>query len=182
MNGISSDCNTTMAATLKFDAILSTVQSSNLNFHVEISPFSAVIHLKKSLIVNKLGIPQIPPPSNSLLLEQQKSYNFVLAQRIVFLENAANSLKSDYENALLDCQEAHKTISKLKEDLENACAVKENKDEAASKIKIYAMEEELRFKTKQIKTLDNKNGNLMVEIKASQKCVGNYRDYIDNEC
>ena len=84
MNGISSDYDATMAATLKFDAILSTVQSSNLNFQLKISPFSAVIHLKKSLIVNKLGIPQIPPPENSLLLEQQKSYNFILAQRIVF--------------------------------------------------------------------------------------------------
>ena len=69
MNGIRSDYDATMAATLKFDAILSTVQSSNFNFHVEISPFSAVIHLKKPLIVDELGIPQIPPPENSLLLE-----------------------------------------------------------------------------------------------------------------
>ena len=57
-----------MATDVQFDAILSTVQSSNLNFHIEISPFSAVIHLKKSLIVMKLGISQLLLQENSMLL------------------------------------------------------------------------------------------------------------------
>ena len=107
MDGTNSDYDSTMAAALKFDAILTTVQSSNLNFHVEISPFSAKIHLKKSLIVNKFRIPQIPPPPTSLLLEQQKSYNLVLTNRILFLENSVNKIKSEYKSALLDSEEAH---------------------------------------------------------------------------
>ena len=110
MNGINSDCNSTMAAAVKFDAILTSVQSSNLNFHVEVSPFSAVIHLKKTLIVNKLGVTQIPPPPDSFLLEQQKSYNFALTQRIVLLENTINSVNSKYKKVLFDCAEANNTI------------------------------------------------------------------------
>ena len=43
---VNSDVYTTIAATLKFDEILRTVQSSNLNFRVEMSPFSAIIHMK----------------------------------------------------------------------------------------------------------------------------------------
>ena len=44
------------------------------------------IIMPQSLIVNKLGISQLPPEENSMLLEQQKPYNFVLAQRIKFIE------------------------------------------------------------------------------------------------
>ena len=186
MDGISSDYNATMAATLKFDAILSTVQSSNLNFHVEISPFSAVIHLKKSLIVNKLGIPQIPPPDIALLLEQQKSYNFVLAQRIVFLENVGSSMKSDYENALMDCTEANKTISKLKEDLEIALSVKheavsvktkeieENKADEAHKAVLEMLESKVVFLENQLveKEKDAEKAlELQKKYKTEMKCL-----------
>jgi predicted RNase H-like nuclease (RuvC/YqgF family) len=85
-------------------------------------------------------------------------------------------IQSDYENALLDCTEAHQTNSKLKEDLENALAVKDSKDEAVSKIKTNAMEEKLIDKSTQIETLERENGNLVSEIEASQKCAKDYRD------
>ena len=51
---------TAMAAIMKFDEILRTIQSSNLNFHLEISPFSAIIHMKKTLITNKFEISLLP--------------------------------------------------------------------------------------------------------------------------
>ena len=89
-----------MAATLKFEEILRTIQSSNLNFHLEISPFSAIIHMKKSLITNKFGISLFPPPASSVLLAQKKSQNLVLSQRMDFLENEISALKCDYEKAL----------------------------------------------------------------------------------
>ena len=175
MNGTNSDYDSTMAAALKFYAILTTVQSSNLNFHVEISPFSAKIHLKKSLIVNKFRIPQIPPPPKSLLLEQQKSYGLVLTQRIVFLENSVNKIKGDYESVLLDTEEAHKTIAKLTKALEIVHA-KEEKDEAASEIKIRAMEKDLIGKSELIETLEKENSDHMVKIKTTKKSVKIERD------
>ena len=137
MNSINSDYNSKMEAAMKFDAILTTVQTSNLNFHVEMSPFSAVIHLKKSLIVNQLGVSQIPPPPDSWLLEQQKSLSSLLAQRLVILENMNNTIKSDYEIALRDCAEANSNNSKPRQDLESAIA--ETKKSVLLCIENYAM-------------------------------------------
>ena len=55
---INSDLN--MFASKAFDDILNTIKNSNLNFHLQQSPFSAVISLKKSLICDKFGSPLLP--------------------------------------------------------------------------------------------------------------------------
>ena len=54
---------------LSFEANLKEVQTSNLKFRIEMSPFSAVIYLKKTFITNKLGNPVNPPPPNSLFIQ-----------------------------------------------------------------------------------------------------------------
>ena len=41
------DSDSTMAATLAFETIIEQVKLSNLNFHLQLFPFSAVISLKK---------------------------------------------------------------------------------------------------------------------------------------
>ena len=51
-----------MTASETFENLLKQVQSSYLNFKIELSPFSAIIHLKKSYIKNQQGIPLLPPP------------------------------------------------------------------------------------------------------------------------
>ena len=53
-----SDLNPTMLAT--FDNIIKQILSSNLNFQIQISPFSANISLKKTPIKDKLGAPMNP--------------------------------------------------------------------------------------------------------------------------
>ena len=58
--------------------------------------------MKKSLITNKFGISLFPPPANSVLLDQEKSQNKVIFQRIDFFENKISDLKVDYEKALVD--------------------------------------------------------------------------------
>ena len=45
----------TMAASEMFDIILSQIQRSSLNFRLQVSPYSAVISLKKSLVKDKFG-------------------------------------------------------------------------------------------------------------------------------
>ena len=49
----------TMVASNVFDSIIYQIQQSSLNFHLQVSPFSAVISLKKSLATDKLGIPLV---------------------------------------------------------------------------------------------------------------------------
>ena len=136
-NATSDSDTTTMAATLAFEAILSQVQTSNLNFRIELSPFSAVINIKKSLIRNKHGILATPPPPNLVVLQRVNSENLVLSHIIVQLENIIESIKGDYENAVTDCEKSYKMIAKLENELEMARAnVAEIKEELDVKVKL----------------------------------------------
>ena len=175
---VNSDVYTTMAATLKFDEILRTVQSSNLNFRVEMSPFSAIIHMKKSLVTNKIGTSLFPPPALSILLQQEKSQNIVLSQRIDFLENKISALKSDYEKALFDQKVALEKVVKLETELKpdksatTATVKTEPKNEnmimnAEMKEEIIQLKEEKKYlecclneTIEQISNLDANNKNL----------------------
>ena len=49
-----------MLASNTFDFILEQIKKSSLNFQIQLSPFSAYISLKKSLVTDKSGVPQLP--------------------------------------------------------------------------------------------------------------------------
>ena len=55
-----SDLKPTMLAKTAFDKILEEIQSSHLNFQLQMSPFSASIFIKKSFIKDKLGNMLLP--------------------------------------------------------------------------------------------------------------------------
>ena len=55
-----SDEDPFMAAKKAFDHILEQIRSSNLNFQLQLSTFSASIYLKKSLVKDKIVNPQFP--------------------------------------------------------------------------------------------------------------------------
>ena len=57
---INSDLDLTMLATKSFHHIIDEVQSSCLNYQLQISPFSAVISLKKSVLRDISGKPLLP--------------------------------------------------------------------------------------------------------------------------
>ena len=59
-----SDISAAMIASQTFDGILQRIQKSNLNFVPQVSPFSANISLKKSLVTRKDGTLCLPPDSN----------------------------------------------------------------------------------------------------------------------
>ena len=67
----------------------------NFYFWLEQSPFSAVIHLKKSVIINRSGTPLIPPPPLSVQLLQVQSDNYKQAKKIIKLESIMKSFKSN---------------------------------------------------------------------------------------
>ena len=54
------DSDLTMLANDKFEEILSSIRNSNLNYSIQVSPFSATISLRKSLIKDKNGLVIIP--------------------------------------------------------------------------------------------------------------------------
>ena len=51
-----SDLNPTMVASRTFHSIIQQIQSSNLNFQLQLSPFSANLSLKKSPLKDKFGV------------------------------------------------------------------------------------------------------------------------------
>ena len=70
--------------------------------------------------MNKFGISLFPPPAHSVLLEQEKSQNLVLSQKIVFLETEISDIKRDYEEALLGRNEALESVANLDDELKAA--------------------------------------------------------------
>ena len=54
------DSDFTMIAVNSFNAIVSQVQNSGLNYQLQMSPFSAFISLKKSLVRDMSGCPILP--------------------------------------------------------------------------------------------------------------------------
>ena len=88
-----------MVATKTFEDILNTIKNSNLNFHLQLSPFSAKISLKKSLVCDKFGSPLLPNlvDDGKPLIER----NHQLELEIVQLESRYESLAQQYNSACL---------------------------------------------------------------------------------
>ena len=124
-----SDEDPTMAAKRTFDNILTQILSSNLNFHLQISPFSANISLKKSPKKDKSGAPCAPVLPSPTLPACPSPTLAAFAAENLKLEDDLAILKSDYKNAVEDSKAAHLRIKFL----ESQSIVKLEKDEGLHK-------------------------------------------------
>ena len=115
-----------MIAENTFDYILSQVQNSSLNFQLQLSPFSAYISLKKSLVKDKLGKPLLPR-LNSQELELKydslkRDYNAV-CQTIQNFNDVKESLPTLIEVTTDNADTVESEIKKMDDekikDLEN---------------------------------------------------------------
>ena len=110
--------NPTMIAKTSFENILETIQSSNLNFQLQVSPFSATIFLKKSAIKDKNGNPLLPPKTSPTRLPQPfMSEIAALASKNQKLENDFLILKNNYDFCVEECKNAYATIDSLQTQL-----------------------------------------------------------------
>ena len=75
-----SDFTHTMAASVMFERIIDQVRSSNLNYQTQMTPFSANIVIKKTLIRDIAGSPIIPPTFKNHDEEISKNYEKVTAE------------------------------------------------------------------------------------------------------
>ena len=102
-----SDITSTMAASKAFDKILDCVKSSNLNFCLQLSPFSANISLKKTLVKDKAGFYLNPPEDSDLsLLQNHDEEKKELAKKVIDLEQVIANLKLRLEDSQTDCEHA----------------------------------------------------------------------------
>ena len=90
-----SDQNSAMMASNTFDRLLREIQSSNLNFQLQVSPFSAQISLKKSLVRERDGTYRHPVlPSISSPCKRQSELDY---------RKELDKLRHDYEEVNNDC-------------------------------------------------------------------------------
>ena len=158
-----------MLASRTFDDIIAHIQNSNLNFHLQLSPFSAVISMKKSLIKDKSG--SFLLPTSSCTPKSSQNEIAALASKNLMLEDKVISLQKDLESAVDDCEATHsalrllQTESKLKKE-------SSNREAKGAQFKEFAKKNEI------INTLEFDNQQLREENNHLQISVENLNDNI----
>ena len=123
-----SDYNPVMLANNAFEAVIDQIRNSNLNFHLQMSPFSAQISLKKSLVTDKTGVPRLPPTIHPV--NGSSNFNIgSLAAKNVQLESDLNALKIQYAHAVKVCDEAHAKLKYLEAEVASTTIKQENDDD-----------------------------------------------------
>ena len=105
-----------MAAKEAFESILNQVQSSCLNFKIEMSPFSAVIYLKKSFIKNQNGDTVLPPA------EIATERNFAVKH----LEKEKNDPEMKIVKATQESKACHEALDNMKKEIDQKEKMLEN--------------------------------------------------------
>ena len=144
--------NPTMLATETFYHLLEQVQKSGLNFHMQASPYSAVISVKKSFIKDMSGKLILPLPRNenvSAIIDRNEK-----------LELDIKTLTKLHEDTLRDCERAYETIKSLEtKQKELRIKVEETKinKEKLLEAEVKKLESTIKNRDKEIADLKNAN-------------------------
>ena len=157
-----SDFNLTMLATQSFNNILEQIQSSCLNFQIQISPFSAVISLKKSLIRDQSGKPRLPTKldDTSEHVEDLVTKNLELERKLIVLSNKHAELINDFAK--------YKETMKDLQNLSQEACIKVEAD-TSEQIKLKDLEVELNLVKDILKDRDDEILELEVALKAAKQ-------------
>ena len=119
-----------MSASIMFDYSLNSDKSSNLNFHIQQTPFAAVILIKKTLVHYQLGQFMNPPTLDSNIVTSLKAENHELCNRIEKLEKYASPLKNGLEEELDSGEKGNLKYEKIvkEKEMENNNLKSEIKD------------------------------------------------------
>ena len=102
----STDSDLTMLAKNNFESVLSSVRNSCLNYSIHVSPFSATISLKKTIVKDRNGACIIPP-----LICENKSSD--LRDDKAALEDEICSLRIKYKELLSAYASSNDNITSL---------------------------------------------------------------------
>ena len=102
-----------MLASKKFDGILREIQASHLNFSIQLTPFSALISIRKSFVTDRSGA--VILPENAL---HDKSHGSMVGDSPQNqLERNYNDLQKNYAKTVGDYTAALETIQTLEHEL-----------------------------------------------------------------
>ena len=107
------DKTPTMLASQTFDRIIQSIQKSNLNFVLHVSPYSANISLKKSLVTNKSGSVCLPP---------EVSYDPIAYEELSSLKAKNKELEKALETITDNCEAAYSKIELLEHERDEKTA------------------------------------------------------------
>ena len=128
-----SDVNPTMAASAMFESIIDQVRSSNLNFQIQMTPFSANIVIKKTLIRDYSGLPLIPPTCKNYYKEEKENYETNAAEMEAHKDSFAK-----VQNDLKEAMTKNESYQEIIKNLQEALAIKkemENREKHEDKKK-----------------------------------------------
>ena len=115
--GINSDI--TMLATNSFNNILYQVQDSCLNYHLQVSPFSAVISIKKSFVKDRSGSLILPPRTVSA--SSDRKLDVCDKENQAKLQQDLEILQQKHEDILTELTSAYERIELLKKKNQELC-------------------------------------------------------------
>ena len=104
------DSDMAMVGVAAFNDIIQTVQRSCLNYHLEITPFSAVISLKNTVAKDRFGTPIINTFENITIGEELKNLHEKHNQTMKIYEAAKDTI-ANLQTVLKDREEACEYLS-----------------------------------------------------------------------
>ena len=104
----SSDSDVTMFASETFYGILERIQTSKLNFSMQLTPFSALISMRKSFMTDRSG---------SVILPEKSQDQTICESDNLQLERNLNILEKEHAKTVGDLNIAVETIKKLEQKL-----------------------------------------------------------------
>ena len=124
---IDSDYNPAMLANNAFESIIDTIRTSNLNFQLQMSPFSAQISLKNSLVMERTGVFRLPPSTPSAVRIESDDPTFTRTNKE--LNTEFDKLKLEHSRAVDDRDKAYTRIKFLEAELERISIKHEKADD-----------------------------------------------------
>ena len=165
-----SDCDPAMLAKTVFNDILEGIQMSNLNYQLQLTPYSALVSLKKSFVKDKFGKFLFPTksmnPGESLRYETYEPIDQIdsLNQKLQEMQTRS---KNDAETIrILELKAANAEASALKvykEKDEEVTALKKALENAGSEITSF--KNEIKGENKTIKETAKELFNLNLKCK-----------------
>ena len=150
-----------MDATETLQYLVHMIQKSNLNFKIELSPFSAKIVLKNTFITDKNGNRQMPC--------RHAEVDQFLAQ-----EDVIKKLRVDLEQSANDCEETYQ----IKENLEKQLEIMNNKLAQAEK-RIQNIKKETNNNDNATKDLKQEVTELKIQNKTQRQIAVKLRNEVN---